>query len=153
MCCLHPYTKQNNEIFIQTFRCAIALWKSWVWKYSIYSCIYRFIVVYIIVRFQVIKLKLLCETLKDEKFLLDIQTKCSNIANKILNAAIDTERTFKCKWPKRKQQSGIIPPNYQKVCGMKRLLKKESQSNRKHFSHVFWNILDKNGNTFWSRIK
>ena len=97
----------------------------------------EFIVVYIIVRFQVIKLKLLCETLKNEKFLLDIQTKCSNIANKILNAALDTERTFKCKWPKRKQQSGIMPPNYQKVCGMKRLLKKQSQSNRKHFSHVF----------------
>ena len=37
--------------------------------------------------------------MKNEKFLLDIQTKCGNIANKILNVAIDTERTFKCKWP------------------------------------------------------
>ena len=25
--CLHPYTKQN-KIFVQTFRCAVALWKS-----------------------------------------------------------------------------------------------------------------------------
>ena len=31
--------------------------------------------------------------------MLVIQTKCGNIANEILNAAIDTERTFKCKWP------------------------------------------------------
>ena len=54
VCCLHPYTKQNNKIFVQTFRCAVALWKSWVCKYSI--------------RFQVIKLKLLCETLKNEKW-------------------------------------------------------------------------------------
>ena len=23
VCCLHPYTKQNNKIFIQTFRCAV----------------------------------------------------------------------------------------------------------------------------------
>ena len=37
--------------------------------------------------------------MKNEKFLLDIQTKCGNITNKILNAAIDAERTFKCKWP------------------------------------------------------
>ena len=50
---------------------------------------------------RLIKLKLLCETLKNEKFLLDIQTKCNNIANKILNAAIDAEQTFKCKWPKK----------------------------------------------------
>ena len=50
---------------------------------------------------RLIKLKLLCETLKKEKFLLDIQTKCDNIANKILNAAIDAEQTLKCKWPKK----------------------------------------------------
>ena len=37
--------------------------------------------------------------MKSEKFLLDIQTKCGNIANKILNAAIEIEQTFKCKWP------------------------------------------------------
>ena len=37
--------------------------------------------------------------MKNEKFLLDIQTKCGDIANEILNAAIDAERTFKCKWP------------------------------------------------------
>ena len=36
------------------FRCAVALWKSWVCKYSI--------------RFQNIKLKLLCKTLKNEKW-------------------------------------------------------------------------------------
>ena len=48
-----PYTKQKNTIFVQTFRCAVALWKSSVRKYSI--------------RFQVIKLKLLCVTLKIEK--------------------------------------------------------------------------------------
>ena len=45
---------KQNKIFVQTFRCAVALWKSWVCKYSI--------------RFQVIKLKLLCETLKNEKW-------------------------------------------------------------------------------------
>ena len=51
-------------------------------------------------RFQVIKL--LFETLKNEKFLHDIQTKCGgNIANEILNVAIDTDRTFKLKCPKR----------------------------------------------------
>ena len=37
--------------------------------------------------------------MKNEKFLLDIQTKCGDIANEILNAAIDAERTFKCMWP------------------------------------------------------
>ena len=84
---LHPYTNQN-KIFSQTFRCAVGLWKSWVCNYSI--------------RFQVIKLKLFREILKNEKFLLNIQTKCSNIANKILNAAIDAEQTFKCKWPNKK---------------------------------------------------
>ena len=44
-----------------------------------------------VTRFQVIKLKLLCEILKNEKSLLDIQTKCDDIANEILNAAIDAE--------------------------------------------------------------
>ena len=61
----------------------VAPWKSRVYKYAI--------------RFQVINLKHLCETLKNVKFLLDIQTKCGNIANEILNAAIDAEWTFKCK--------------------------------------------------------
>ena len=42
--------------------------------------------------------------MKNEKFLLDIQTKCCDIANEILNAAIDAERTFKCKWLKVKQR-------------------------------------------------
>ena len=37
--------------------------------------------------------------MKNEKFLLDIQTKCGDIANEILDAAIDAERTFKYKWP------------------------------------------------------
>ena len=37
--------------------------------------------------------------MKNEKFLLDIQTKCSNMANKILNAEINAEQAFKCKWP------------------------------------------------------
>ena len=65
---------------------AVALWKFWVFEYSI--------------RFQAIEFKLLCETFKNEKFLFDIQTKCGDIAYEILNAAIDTEQTFKCKWPK-----------------------------------------------------
>ena len=34
--------------------------------------------------------------MKNEKFLFDIQTKCGDIANKILNEAIDAERTFEC---------------------------------------------------------
>ena len=38
--------------------------------------------------------------MKNEKFLLDIQTKCGDIANEILNEAIDAEQTLKCKWPK-----------------------------------------------------
>ena len=32
--------------------------------------------------------------IKNEKFLLDIQTKCADIANEILDAAIDAERTL-----------------------------------------------------------
>ena len=51
---IHTQSKTIKYIFVQTFRCAVALWKSWVCKYSI--------------RFQVIKLKLLCETLKNEKW-------------------------------------------------------------------------------------
>ena len=35
--------------------------------------------------------------MKNEKFLLDIQTKCSDTANKNLIPAIDAGRTFKCK--------------------------------------------------------
>ena len=38
--------------------------------------------------------------MKNENISLDIQTKCSDIANEILNAATDAERTFKCKRPK-----------------------------------------------------
>ena len=37
--------------------------------------------------------------MKNEKVLLNIQTKWTDIANEILNAAIDAEQTFKCKWP------------------------------------------------------
>ena len=37
--------------------------------------------------------------MKNEKLLLDIQTKCGDIADEILNTAIDAERAFKCKWP------------------------------------------------------
>ena len=37
--------------------------------------------------------------MKNEKFFLDIQTKRSDIANQILNAAIDAEQTVKSKWP------------------------------------------------------
>ena len=37
--------------------------------------------------------------MKNKKLLLDIQTKCSDITNEILNAASDAEQTFKCKWP------------------------------------------------------
>ena len=36
--------------------------------------------------------------MKNEKFLLDIQTKCGDIANEILNVMTDAEQTFKCKW-------------------------------------------------------
>ena len=38
--------------------------------------------------------------IENEEFLLDIQTKCGDITNQILNAVTDTERTFKCKWPR-----------------------------------------------------
>ena len=37
--------------------------------------------------------------MKNEKLLLDIQTKCSDITNEISNATIEAEQTFKCKWP------------------------------------------------------
>ena len=37
--------------------------------------------------------------MKNEKFLLDIQTKSGDIADQILNAAIDAEQTSRCKWP------------------------------------------------------
>ena len=78
--------KLHNKVFVLTFTCRCSLWKFWVCEYSI--------------RFHVIEFKLLCETFKNEKFLFDIQTKCGDIAYEILNAAIDTEQTFKCKWPK-----------------------------------------------------
>ena len=85
-CYVYTHTRSKTiKIFFQTFRWAIALWKSWVCKYSI--------------RFQVIKVKLLCETLKNKKILLEIQTKYGNITNEVLNVAIDVELTFKCKWP------------------------------------------------------
>ena len=35
--------------------------------------------------------------MKNEKFLLDVQTKFGDIFNEILNAATDAERTFKSK--------------------------------------------------------
>ena len=35
--------------------------------------------------------------MKNEKFLLDIQTKCGNITNEIRNVVIDAEQTSKCK--------------------------------------------------------
>ena len=56
-----------------------------------------------IIRFQVIKLKFLCEAFKNEKWKILAwysQTKCGDITNEILNVAIDAERTLKCKWPK-----------------------------------------------------
>ena len=37
--------------------------------------------------------------MKNKKFSLEIQTKYGNITNEILNAAIEAELTFKCKWP------------------------------------------------------
>ena len=48
------YTHTRSKIIKYSFRCAVALWKSWVCKYSI--------------RFQVKKFKRLCETLKNEKW-------------------------------------------------------------------------------------
>ena len=49
--------------------------------------------------------------IKNEKLLLDIQTKCGDITNEILNVAIDAERTFKCKWPKLKMFDFGKPKN------------------------------------------
>ena len=37
--------------------------------------------------------------MKNKKFLVDIETKCGDIANEILNVVIDAEQTFKCKQP------------------------------------------------------
>ena len=39
-----------------------------------------------------------------------IQTKCGDIANKILTAGIDTERTFKYNWPKHISSSVVDKP-------------------------------------------
>ena len=36
--------------------------------------------------------------MKNKKFWLEIQTKYGNITNEILNAALDADLTFKCKW-------------------------------------------------------
>ena len=119
VCCLHP-SKQNNKIFIQIFRCVIALWNSWVCKYSI--------------RFQVLNSNFY-ETLinKNKKFLLDIQTKYSNIANEILNAAINAEQNFKCKWPYL-----LIKVNFKSICTSSKSIKmcienvaKKLQENKK----------------------
>ena len=38
--------------------------------------------------------------MKNEELLLDVQAKCFNIANEMLNAVIDAEWTFYYKWPK-----------------------------------------------------
>ena len=35
---------------------------------------------------------------ENEKLLFDVQTKCGDIADEMLNVANDTEQTFKCKW-------------------------------------------------------
>ena len=45
--------------------------------------------------------------MKNEKFLLDVQAKCGDIANEILNASVDDEQTFKCNWPKD-MMDGVI---------------------------------------------
>ena len=37
--------------------------------------------------------------MKNKKFLVDIETKCGDISNEILNVGIDAEQTFKCKQP------------------------------------------------------
>ena len=66
--------------------------------------------------------------IKNEKFLLDIQTKCGDITDEILNAAIDAERSFKCKWP---DVVGLYPhiPHDQGVEFMRCFLgKREDQS-------------------------
>ena len=47
--------------------------------------------------------------MKNEKLLLDIQIECGNISNKILNAAINAEQTFKWKWPYQTRTLGNIP--------------------------------------------
>ena len=86
-CCEQTYMKQNNKNIRRTD--VVAVWKSWVCKYSI--------------RFQVIKLKFLCETLKNEKWKI-----FAWYPNKILNAAIDAERTFKCKWPNISAKSYLL---------------------------------------------
>ena len=68
--------------------------------------------------------------MKNEKFLLNIQTKCGNIANEILNAAIDAARTFKCKWPKE----DLSP--YSGITNMYRYLGSQENSacRKKHFN-------------------
>ena len=84
LCVVYTHTRSKTIKYL--LRCAIVLWKLLVCKNSI--------------RFQVIKLKLLCETLKNEKWkiLAWYPNKCGDITNKILNAVTDAEQTFKCKW-------------------------------------------------------
>ena len=51
--------------------------------------------------------------MKNEKFLLDIQTKRGDIAKEILNVVIDAEQTFKCKWTYAwvlKVKTGLMKP-------------------------------------------
>ena len=86
VCCLHAYMKQN-KIFIRSHVLLLSGSLEYV----------------SIIRFQVIKLKFLCEAFKNEKWKILAwysQTKCGDITNEILNVAIDAERTLKCKWPK-----------------------------------------------------
>ena len=56
--------------------------------------------------------------MKQEKLLLDIQTKCSNIANEILNEAIDTKRTFTCKWPNGRIMAGAFSRIFCQTVGL-----------------------------------
>ena len=46
--------------------------------------------------------------MKNEKFLLDIQTKCGDIANEILKTASDAERIFKSNRPSLHKSFGSI---------------------------------------------
>ena len=48
---------------------------------------------------DLIELKLIWSNDQSENIILDLQIKCDDIFDEILNAAVDTEQTFRYGWP------------------------------------------------------
>ena len=76
--------------------------------------------------------------MKNEKFLLDIQTKYGDIANEILTVVTDAERSFKCKWPYL-----LIKVNFKSIYTSGKSIKMciKTQENKKQSSELCKKII------------